>query len=133
MPFLCIVAGSTLAALLFSCASHEPSPSVADNQTKAPALGSHAFKVSTKNPEAQKAFNRGLTLAYSFNHRIAEAQFAQAAELDPNLAMAWWGVALVNGPHINFPMVPPDNAAKAWQALGKAQALAAQASPLNRH
>ena len=39
--------------------------------------------------------------------------------------MAWWGVALVNGPHINFPMVPPDHAKAAWEALrGRPERLA---------
>jgi len=46
--------------------------------------------------------------------------------------MAWWGIALVNGPHINFPLVPPDKAATAWQALTNAQALAAQTTPLEQ-
>lgn len=91
-------------------------------------LGNHHFKVSTKSKEAQRAFDRGLTLAYSFAHHASEMEFRHAAELDPNLAMAWWGVALVNGPHINFPIVPPDKAKKAWEALEKAQAAAAAAS-----
>src|SRR4029077_8031634 len=36
-------------------------------------------------------------------------------------AMAYWGVAVANGPHINFPLVPPERAKAAWAALGKAR------------
>jgi tetratricopeptide (TPR) repeat protein len=46
--------------------------------------------------------------------------------------MAWWGGALVNGPHINFPLVPPDKAATAWEALGKAKELSTRAAALEK-
>jgi tetratricopeptide (TPR) repeat protein len=95
-------------------------------------LGTHHLKVTTKSAEAQRAFDRGLTLAYSFAHFAAEDEFRKATQADPDLAMAYWGIALVNGPHINFPMVPPDHAAKAWEALSKAQQLAPDASELER-
>jgi hypothetical protein len=91
--------------LLGGCATHR------DTAT-APAelkLGKHHLQVTTKSAEAQRAFDRGLTLMYSFAHFASEQEFRKAAELDPQLAMAWWGVAAVNGPHINFPMVPPEN------------------------
>ena len=94
----------------------------------APDLGTHHHKITTSNPEAQKAFDRGLILAFAFSHGTAEKAFRQAAELDPQCAMAWWGVALVNGPHINFPMVPPDKAKTAWEALARARELAPGAS-----
>jgi hypothetical protein len=41
--------------------------------------------------------NQGLNLAYGFNHAEAGRAFAEAARLDPNLAMAHWGMALVLG------------------------------------
>jgi len=90
-------------------------------------LGGHTYKVTTSSVEAQRAFDRGLTLAYAFSHGAAEREFREAADLDPKLAMAWWGVALVNGPHINFPIVPPDKAKTAWEAWRRAKALAAGA------
>src|SRR5882724_5622895 len=95
-------------------------------------LGKHHLKVTTKSAAAQRAFDRGLTLAYSFAHFAAEEEFRKAAEADPQLAMAYWGIALVNGPHINFPVVPPDHAEKAWEALSKARELAPQTSELER-
>jgi len=105
--------------------------------TAAPAvtplpLGSHTYRITTSSTEAQEAFDRGLTLAYGFAHQAAEKEFRRAAELDPQCAMAWWGVALVNGPHINFPLVPPDHAKTAWEALAKARALSSGAGETER-
>ena len=56
--------------------------------------------VSTKNPEAQQFFDQGLRLVYAFNHEEAARSFHRAAQLDPKLAMAWWGVALAVGPEL---------------------------------
>ena len=95
-------------------------------------LGQHSFKITTKSAEAQRAFDRGLTWAYSFGHFAAEREFRAALTADPDCAMAWWGIALVNGPHINFPLVPPEKAAKAWEAITAAQRLATQCSPLEK-
>lgn len=95
-------------------------------------LGDHHFKVTTQSSDAQRAFDRGLTLAYGFSYRRAEEEFRRAAEVDPSCAMAWWGVALVNGPHINFPTVPPGNAKAAWEAVSKAKELAQAATPLEQ-
>jgi tetratricopeptide (TPR) repeat protein len=91
-------------------------------------LGDHHFQV-TASKQAQQSFDRGLTLAYAFSYKAAEDEFRAAAAADPKCAMAWWGVALVNGPHINFPLVPPANAKIAWEALTKARALAGNTSP----
>ena len=57
--------------------------------------------------------------------------FREAARLDPDCAMCWWGVAVALGPNINLPM-PPDAVAPAWEALQRAQALAPKASPVER-
>jgi tetratricopeptide (TPR) repeat protein len=96
------------------------------------ALGHHHFKITCKSEQAQRAFDRGLTLAYGFGHYAAEQEFRRAVSIDPTCAMGWWGVALVNGPHINFPLVPPDKAATAWEALTKAKALAHQVTPIEQ-
>ena len=50
--------------------------------------------------------SQGLNLAYAFNHAEARRAFREAARLDPNLAMAYWGQALVLGPNINALMEP---------------------------
>ena len=87
--------------------------------------------VSTKNTEAQQFFDQGLRLVYAFNHDEAARSFRHAAELDPKLAMAWWGVALAVGPNYNLP-VDPDHEKMAVEAVQKARALSAGATPIER-
>jgi tetratricopeptide (TPR) repeat protein len=94
-------------------------------------LGVHTFKVSTKSSRAQLFINQGVNLAYGFNHAEAARAFAEAARLDPDCAMAYWGHALVLGPNINAPMNPEDEP-KAYELVQKAVALKAKASPRER-
>jgi tetratricopeptide (TPR) repeat protein len=51
-------------------------------------------KVATSNKLAQAYFDQGLTLYYAFNDGDAVRSFRRAAEIDPQLAMAYWGVAI---------------------------------------
>src|SRR2546429_1364670 len=90
-------------------------------------LGDHKFPVSTKNAQAQLFMNQGLNLSYAFNHAEAGRAYREAARLDPNLAMAYWGAALALGPNINAPMDPASEP-KALEAIQKAVSLKANAS-----
>ena len=65
-------------------------------------LGSWHHPIATKSSEAQKFFDQGLTLVYSFNRYEALRSFRRAAELDPDAAMAYWGMAMAQGPYINM-------------------------------
>jgi tetratricopeptide (TPR) repeat protein len=94
-----------------------------------PALVHHA--ISTNVPAAQEAFDEGLTLIYAFNRDEAEKRFRRAATLDPSLAMAYWGIALAEGPNINFPTTP-ERLKIANDALVRAKALEASAQPEER-
>ena len=85
-------------------------------------LGKFAFPTSTKNAQAQLFINQGMTLSYAFNHAESGRAFREAARLDPTLAMAWWGQALVLGPNINAAMEPADEA-PAYAAIQRALAL----------
>jgi tetratricopeptide (TPR) repeat protein len=88
--------------------------------------------VSTDRPEAQAAFDRGLTMIYAYAPDEAELSFQLAAKLDPSLAMAWWGMALAEGPNINSePEL--ESTHRAAQALEQAAVLAAtHATPEER-
>ncbi len=55
-------------------------------------------RVTTSNKQAQAFFDQGLTLYYAFNDGDAVRSFRRAAELDPKLAMAHWGIALAAYP-----------------------------------
>jgi tetratricopeptide (TPR) repeat protein len=91
-------------------------------------LGVHTFPVGTTVERAQLFINQGLNLAFAFNHAEAARAFAEAARLDPNLAMAHWGHALVLGPNINATMTPEDEP-KAFALVQKALSLKGRASP----
>src|ERR1700747_1230178 len=96
-----------------------------------PGLGEVHHPVSTKNPQAQQFFDQGLKLVYGFNHDEARRSFQRAAELDPKLAMAWWGVALTLGPNYNLP-VDPEREKAGYDAVQRAMALKQNASELER-
>jgi len=116
-------------AIINGC--HEPTGRIADTASqpeKLDGLGHHAMAVTTQSPEAQAMFNQGLTWAYAFNHDEAIRAFEAAARHDPNCAMAYWGIALCNGPHINNPVLPPERAKAAWAAVEQARAVKQHAS-----
>src|SRR5215813_7858158 len=94
-------------------------------------LGNIDHPVSTSNPEAQKFFNQGLSYIYAFNHAEAVRSFKQAAQLDPQLAMAYWGVALAMGSNYNVPADGP-SLLEAYTNLKKAIELAPKASEHDR-
>jgi tetratricopeptide (TPR) repeat protein len=91
-------------------------------------LGTHTRKVSTTSATAQRYFNQGLAFLYAFNHDEAIRSFEAAAAADAECAMAYWGIALANGPHINNPAVDETHAQAAWKALTRARDLAARAT-----
>ena len=91
-------------------------------------LGSHTFPVTTRSPEAARFMNQGLNLSYGFNHAEAGRAFREAARLDPDCAMAYWGQALVLGPNINASM-NPDDEPRALALVKEALARKANASP----
>jgi tetratricopeptide (TPR) repeat protein len=94
-------------------------------------LGTHQHPITASNELAQKYFDQGLRLVYGFNHDEAESSFREAARLDPNCSMAWWGVAYALGPNYNLPMDAQRNVA-ALDAVRKAQARQSRASEPER-
>ena len=88
------------AALLASCAT----PFAPDATARAPRLdgfGSLQMQVSTRSPEAQELFTRGMLQAYAFNQTEAVRTFKAALAADPGCALCAWGVAYALGPDIN--------------------------------
>jgi tetratricopeptide (TPR) repeat protein len=68
------------------------------------AAASVHLPVSTNVPQAQALIDRGLFYYYAYNGPDAARAFEEAAASDPNLAMAYWGVALADGPDLNTPL-----------------------------
>jgi len=95
-------------------------------------LGNFHRKASTRSPQAQVYFDQGMRFLWAFNHDEATRSFAKAAQLDPKCAICFWGVALTLGPNYNMPVMAESRARVAWDALQKAKAHAASATPVER-
>jgi tetratricopeptide (TPR) repeat protein len=96
-----------------------------------PGLGHLHRVVTTKNAEAQRYFDQGLRYVYAFNHDAAVQSFKRATELDPDLAIGYWGMALALGPNINMD-VDPEREKQAYDLAQTALAHAPHASPKER-
>jgi tetratricopeptide (TPR) repeat protein len=118
---------STLALCQSAFPQQHPAPAKAKSATLMTGYGNWHHPVSAKNAQAQAFFDQGLRLIYAFNHSEAMRSFQRAAELDPNLAMAYWGIAEAVGPNYNDP-ASQDRFVQAHAAIEKAQTLAADAS-----
>ena len=59
-------------------------------------MGRVRFPVTTSVQEAQLFFAQGVAQLHGFWYFEAERSFRQAAMLDPNCAMAYWGMAVAN-------------------------------------
>ena len=59
-------------------------------------MGRDRFPVTTNKQEAQLFFTQGVSQLHGFWYFEAERSFRQAAMLDPNCAMAYWGMAVAN-------------------------------------
>ncbi|MEK7830150.1 MAG: hypothetical protein AAB401_03645, partial [Acidobacteriota bacterium] len=125
---LALLSLTTLGAL----AQHEHHVSSSEPAKLLPGLSNLNHPVTTKNAEAQKFFNQGLALIYGFNHEEAKRSFERAAQLDPKMAMAYWGIALAVGPNYNEAQVDPSRLLAADMALEKAKEHLAGASEKER-
>src|SRR5262245_59685869 len=94
-------------------------------------LGRLHHPVTTASKDAQRYFDQGLTLCFAFNHPEAIRSFQEAAKIDPNCAMAYWGVAFAYGANINMSM-SDEAVPKAYGALQNAVKLAPQVSENER-
>ena len=61
-----------------------------------PGMGKVSFPVTTSKPDAQAFVNQGVAQLHSFFYFEAERSFRQASKLDPECALAYWGMAMSN-------------------------------------
>ncbi len=118
-----------LVSILSAAQGHEMSSGHAATLMK--GLGDLHHPVSTKNAEAQQFFDQGLRLIYAFNHDEAARSFRRSAELDPELAMSYWGIAEAVGPNYNDP-ASEERFKQAHDAIQKAVDLQGNASDPER-
>lgn len=127
--------------LLFAC-TPRPAPTAApagaSSAAEAPreplfdGIGAYHRATSARDPTAAKYIDQGLVWLFAFNHDEAARSFAEALRLDPTATLAAWGIAAAQGPHINFPVVLPEQARAAEDALIVARRLAPRASPVEQ-
>lgn len=110
---------------------HDAAPAASTPPPLFEGLSALHHPVTTTVPDAQRYFDQGLRLIYAFNHDEAARAFKEAVRLDPNCAMAYWGIALTLGPNYNLP-VDAERDRAAYEALQKALALAPKASEAER-
>ena len=91
-----------LALLLPAAAQHHPVMTAEKPVVLYKGLGVWKHPIATRNAEAQKFFDQGLALLYGFNRYESLRSFRRAAELDPQSIMAYWGMAMAQGPYINM-------------------------------
>lgn len=113
---------------LSGCARKNVEPTV---ELREDLAGFHRA-VTTSDETAQKYFDQGLTLYYGFNHEAAIAAFEQAAALDSNCAMAYWGRAISAGPNINNPFMDSAACLAAYEAVSRAASLESSSSRVER-
>ncbi|MCA9237488.1 MAG: hypothetical protein KDA44_18565 [Planctomycetales bacterium] len=97
-----------------------------------PGFDRYHRKVTTSSPAAQALFDQGLQLLYGFNHDEAIRSFQRAAEIDPDCAMAHWGVGYASGMHINNPLMTPEQTATAHAAAQRAIAALDDETPVEQ-
>jgi tetratricopeptide (TPR) repeat protein len=59
-----------------------------------PGMGDTDMPVTTTSGEARRFFNQGVSQMHSFWFIESERSFLQAAALDPDMAMAYWGISI---------------------------------------
>lgn len=126
-----LILALTLLVPLVIFGQHKHTGKEAEPAALVSGLGDVNHQVSTSNVEAQKFFNQGLAYIYAFNHYEAVRSFKRAAELDPQLAIAYWGVALALGSNYNLQADAPQ-LREAHANVQKALALSGRVSEQER-
>ena len=86
-------------------------------------MGKYHFAVKTSSETAARYFDQGIKLVYGFNLGEAHRAFSEAARLDSNFVMAYWGKALALGPNLNDPEPDKRREQAAYEAIQKAMKL----------
>jgi tetratricopeptide (TPR) repeat protein len=108
---------------------HEMAPPQEKPVTLYKNLGIWRHAITTRNADAQKYFDQGLNLMYGFNRYEALRSFRKASELDPSATMAYWGMAMSQGPYINMDGDPSFDNKGACAAVDAGRKASVTASP----
>jgi tetratricopeptide (TPR) repeat protein len=133
----CLTSKLLLCALAFSSYYTQISAEQADPADRAVLVagsGDYSRSISTDSASAQQYFDQGLRLAWGFYFPESIASHQQAARLDPDNPMPYWGMAHAMGPNPNsrYARMPDDPKGEGFKAINKALARLKQASELEK-
>jgi len=131
LPAALGVLSIVLAACSAKPAAHHDTVSGDTSPVLLDGFGRHHQTITTTSREAQAYFDQGLRLVYAFNHIEAERAFREAARLDPNCAMCYWGIAISQGSNYNSP-TNVEREKAAFAAVQQAVAAAGRATDRER-
>jgi hypothetical protein len=83
-------------------------------------VGTVSFPTSC-SASVQKAFERGVALLHSFEYEVANHQFEEVAQKDPQCGMAYWGQS-ISRYHQLWGRPNAEDAKRGWELVQKAQA-----------
>ncbi len=95
-------------------------------------IGKAHFAVTTKAPEVQEWFDQGNTLLHSFWFEEAERSFRWCLKLDPDCAMAYWGLAATSLNWFSEPALDSPEAKRGLDFLKEAVRRKGLVSPRER-
>ncbi len=129
---VCCCAFAAIAFVGLPAGAGEPLEPGSTGSRLMPGLNTHRFAITTDSEDAQHWFDQGILLCYGFNHGEAIRSFQEAAALDPEAAMPWWGIAYAHGMHINNPEVSEAQWQAGFEAAERARALLDDEAPVER-
>ncbi len=99
-----------------------------------PGSGTYSRPISTDSELAQQYFDQGLRLSWGFYFPESIASHQEAARLDPDHPMPYWGMAQAMGPNPNsrYGRMPDDPKGEGFKAISKALALIGNANEYER-
>src|SRR5437763_2992183 len=92
--------------------------------TSSEKLGTVSFPTSC-SASVQKAFERGVALLHSFEYDVADHQFEEVAQQDPQCAMAYWGQS-ISRYHQLWSRPNAEESKRGWELVQKAQTVRAK-------
>ena len=96
--------------------------------------GTYSREITTRVPAAQKFFDQGLRFAWGFYFPESIASYQEAARLDPDHPMPYWGLAHAMGPNPNsrYARMPDDPLGEGLKAIEEALKRIDKASSLEK-
>ena len=108
--------------LVVACASSDSARRPETGAQLFSGLGDYERQFTTSSDEAHEFLVQGIIWTQAFNYDEAIRSFREAAHLDPDCAIAWWGVAYAEGPSYNHPEMTGARRDAALEAIANANA-----------